>query len=87
MTIPKEIREKVEQKLKLDEEIKDWIKENLDAEDMFFETISIEDYPSGKKQDDGEWCDQSVGYCGDDFRGDYYWPMDNGKYMCMYFEC
>lgn len=36
MTIPKEIREKVEQKLKLDEEIKDWIKENLDAEDMFF---------------------------------------------------
>lgn len=87
MTIPKEIREKVERKLKLDEEIKDWIKENLDAEDMFFETISIEDYPSGVEQDDGEWCDQSVGYCGDDFHGSYYWPMDNGKYMCMYFEC
>lgn len=87
MTIPKEIREKVERKLKLDEEIKDWIKENLDAEDMVFESIQITDYPAGREQNNGEYCNQSVGACGDDFYGYYYWPMDNGKYMCMYFEC
>lgn len=39
MIIPKEIREKIEQKLKLDKEIEDWIEENLDAEDMIFESI------------------------------------------------
>ena len=87
MIIPKEIREKIEQKLKLDKEIEDWIEENLDAEDMIFESIRITNSTSGIEQDDGEYCDQSVGVCGDDFYGYYYWPMDNGKYMCMYFEC
>lgn len=55
----------------------------MDTETMIRELESVEE----KHNDDAEWCDQSVGYCGDDFRGDYYWPMDNGKYMCMYFEC
>lgn len=87
MRIPKEIRQKIEQKLKLDDEISDWIKENLDAEDMCFESIEIVNYPTGREQCNGEWCNQSVGYCGDDFYGYYYWPMDNGQYLCMYYEC
>lgn len=87
MTIPKEIREKIEQKLRLDEEIKDWMNENLDIEYCVYNTMKIQDNPSGKEQLDGEWCDQTTGYLGYDFCGHYYWPMDNGKYLCMYFEC
>lgn len=87
MTIPKEIQEKIEQKLKLDKEISDWVKENLNADDMIFESIEIVDHPTGRAQNDGEWCEQHVGYCEDDFYGYYYWPMENGKYLCMYYEC
>lgn len=88
MKIPKEIREKIEKKLKLDEEIKKWFEERVDiAEDFYFPSIDIVDEPSGKYQGDGEFCDQSVGYCEDDFYGNYYWEMDNGKYLCIYYEC
>ena len=85
--IPKEIREKIETKLKLDEEIYEWIKNNLDTEGLFFESMRIVDEPDGDEQGDGEYCDQSVGYCGDDFHGYYYFPLDNGKYLCFYYEC
>lgn len=87
MKIPKEIREKIEQKIKIDEEIKDWMKESIDVDDMYFPSMEITEKPKGEFQGEGEWCNQSVGYCGDDFYGHYYWEMDNGKYLCMYYEC
>ncbi|MBS5114144.1 MAG: hypothetical protein KHY88_00325 [Erysipelotrichaceae bacterium] len=85
--IPKEIREKIETKLKLDKEIYEWIENNLDTEGLFFESMKIVDEPSGDEQDNGEYCEQYVGYLGDDFSGHYYFPLDNGKYLDFYFEC
>lgn len=87
MVIPKEIREKIEEKLRINEEIKEFFKENEEVEGLYFDTIKIVDKPKGRKQQDGEYCDQSRGYCEDDFYGYYYWPTDNGKYVCMYYEC
>lgn len=45
MKIPKEIREKIEQKIKLDEEIKDWMKESIDVDDR---PLANEDLNSGR---------------------------------------
>lgn len=87
MRIPEEIRKKIELKLQLDKEIWQWLNERTDTEDLCFETIDIVDSPAGIRQKDGEFCDQNVGICGDDFYGHYYWQMDNGKYLCMYFQC
>lgn len=85
--IPKEIREKIEQKLKLDEEISQWAQNNIDVEGLFFESMKIVDEPSGDEQDEGEYCDQSLGYFEDSYYGYYYYPLDNGKYLCFYYEC
>lgn len=86
--IPKEIREKIENKLKLDEEIRKWTSENLYVDGFYFESMKIVDEPSGEEQDNGEYCDQSTfGYSEDSFYGYYYSPLDNGKYLCFYYEC
>ena len=86
--IPKEIRRKIQLKLKLDEEISKWIEENLDTEGLYFGSMKIVDEPSGDEQDEGEYCDQSkIGWSEDSFCGYYYYPLDNGKYLCFYFEC
>lgn len=86
--IPKEIREKIEQKLKLDEEISQWAQNNIDVEGYFFESMKIVDEPSGDEQDEGEYCDQGCfGYSEDSYYGYYYYPLDNGKYLCFYYEC
>lgn len=91
--IPKEIREKIEYKLKLDEEIRKWTSENLSSENLYvegfyFESMKIVDEPSGEEQDNGEYCDQSrFEYSEDSFYGYYYFPLDNGKYLCFYYEC
>lgn len=87
MIIPKEIREKIEQKLKLDEDIEKFFRENEDVDGLYFPSMEIVDEPTGEEQSNGEFCSQSCGYCEDDFYGHYYWPMDNGKYLRMYFEC
>lgn len=86
--IPKEIREKIENKLKLDEEIRKWTSENLYVDGFYFESMKIVDEPSGEEQDNGEFCDQSTfEYSEDSFYGYYYFPLDNGKYLCFYYEC
>lgn len=85
--IPKEIREKFEKKLNLDTELADWMIENTDVEGFLLDSIKIVDEPFGVEQDDGEYCDQSVGYCEDDFYGNYFIPLDNGKYLRIYYEC
>ena len=78
--IPKEIREKIEQKLKIDKGIKEWLSEIL------WEYAEIVDKPKGTEQDNGEYCSQSTdGY--DSYWGHYYYPLDNGKYLKVYYEC
>lgn len=85
--IQKEIREKIEKKLELDAELTAWMQENIDVEGFFFDSITIVDKPYGEYQGNGEYCNQNVGYCGDDFYGNYYIKMDNGKYLKIYYEC
>lgn len=86
--IPKEIREKIEDKLKLDEEIIKWTSESLYVDGFYFESMKIVDEPSGEEQDNGEYCDQSsFEYSEDSFYGYYYFPLDNGKYLRFYYEC
>lgn len=86
--IPKEIREKIEQKLKIDKEIKEWLSENSCVQygEIFWEYAEIVDKPKGTEQDNGEYCSQSTdGY--DNYWGHYYYPLDNGKYLKVYYEC
>lgn len=86
--IPKEIREKIEQKLKIDKEIKEWLSENSCVQygEIFWEYAEIVDKPQGTEQDNGEYCSQSTdGY--DNYWGHYYYPLDNGKYLKVYYEC
>mgnify|MGYP000166938725 CR=1 FL=1 len=45
------------------------MKESIDVDDMYFPSMEITEKPKGEFQGEGEWCDQSVGYCGDDFTG------------------
>ena len=85
MKIPKEIREKIEQRIQLDDELTKWFAENLDIEGCDHRCAFIADKAKGEEQDDGEYCDQRQ--IDDDwFSGKYYWEMDNGKYLCMNFE-
>lgn len=85
MIIRKEIREKLELRTKLDEELKSWFKENIDVDGCDISNAKICDKPAGVSQSQGEYCDQTM--IGEDwYKGQYYWKMDNGKYLCMDFE-
>lgn len=86
--IPKELRNKIEQKLQIDKEIQEWLSENscVQYNEIFWNDVEIVDEPYGDEQDDGEYCDQSTnGY--DDYWGYYYFPLDNGKYLKVYYQC
>lgn len=85
MQIPKEIREKIEHRIKLNEELDAWFKKNLDVDGCDIRDVRIVDEPIGEPQGDGEYCDQTT--LGEDlYTGQYYWKMDDGKYLCMYFD-
>lgn len=88
--IPKEIVDKIEQRNRLNEEIKAWCNENLDMDGMDSDSADITDYYAGEvnsfEDEEGrEWCDQyQVGE--DSFYGDYYWKTEySGKYVHMEF--
>lgn len=88
--IPKEIVEIIEERNRLNKEIKNWCEENLDMEGMDSKFADIVDYHNGEEQgtdDRKEWCDQSVGYLGDDFYGDYFWETEcENKFLHMDFS-
>jgi len=87
MRIPKEIREKVEQRKKLKEEIRTWFEEqyvDLDGMNIDEAYICEHEEVSGEPQGDGEMCDQ-MQYGEDLFSGTYYWECDNGQYLAINF--
>ena len=86
MIIPREIREKIEQRNQLNEEIADWFQENVAADGCDIKNAYVVDEPKGEEQiEEGEYCKQTI--LGEDwYIGQYYWKMDNGKYLCMDFE-
>lgn len=84
MMIPKEIREKIEQRIRLDTELAAWFAENVDTDGCDIMNAHIVSQPKGASQGDGEYCDQRT--LGEDwYSGQYYWLMDNGQYLCMNF--
>ncbi|MHB0740821.1 hypothetical protein [Peptostreptococcus anaerobius] len=87
MRIPKAIREAVEERNRLNEEIRVWFQQqDADLEGMITDEAYICEYEevSGEPQGDGEMCDQ-VQYGEDSFSGTYYWECDNGQYLAMNF--
>ena len=88
--IPKEIVDKIEQRNRLNEEIKAWCNENLDMEGMNSDYADITDHYDGEvnsfEDEEGrEWCDQYQ-IDEDSFYGDYYWETEySGKYLHMRF--
>ena len=88
MVIPKEIREKIEQRNELNKEIQFWCEKNLEMDGMHSSEAYIIDEPKGENQEveyGEEWCDQKI--LGEDwYVGTYYWKMDDGRYLCMPFD-
>lgn len=85
MRIPKAIREAVEQRNRLNEEIRVWFEEqDVDLEGMWTDDAYICECEevSGEDQGDGEICDQTQHGEGS-FSGTYYWECDNGQYLAM----
>ena len=61
MIIPREIREKIEQRNQLDEEIAGWFQENVDAYGCDIKNAYVVDEPKGEEQiEEGEYCKQSI---------------------------
>ena len=89
--IPKEIVDKIEQRNKLNKEIKVWCNENLDMDGMDSDHADITDYHTGEENslestEGREWCDQYQ-YGEDLYYGHYYWETEYpDKYLHMDFE-
>ena len=88
MKVPKEIAEKVkiyQEGLKAFEDVVDWLKQNTEADGVDVNRVFIVDAPTGRKQDDGEYCEQhSYGCCEDYFYGKYYHPIDGSTQYLGY---
>lgn len=90
--IPKYIADKViqydkaQQKAdKLYHEIESYLdNKHLGVEGVY--SFSIVDAPTGIEQSNGGFCDQ-VQYYEDCYRGTYYWPLKDGRYLAGKFEC
>lgn len=96
MKVPKEIAEKArayQEATKVAdqafEEVCAWLNENTDADGVYINDLFIVDTPTGKEQDEGEYCDQhSVGWCEDSYEGKYYHPIEGShEYLGYHYEC
>ena len=93
MTIPKEIVNKMKKANELLKEVNTWLNENADMDGTQYQESAWEsdyykftDKPTGKEQDDGEYCEQHQGYIEDSFYGIYYYPTENGDYFLTHYE-
>lgn len=59
----------------------------LDGDYLFFTHFDLCHEVTGDPQGDGEYCDQSSGYSGDDFSGVYYYPIGENLYLSYDYEC
>ena len=60
---------------------------DLEDQEIFRSGFFISREAYGIIQYDGEFCDQTGGYTGDDFEGMYYYPIGNGRYFGYRYEC
>lgn len=61
--------------------------DNIEGDDTFRSNFFICHDAYGDEQFDGEYCDQSCGYSGDDFHGVYYYPIGENLYFAYNYEC
>lgn len=100
MKVPKEVATFVEEYEKINNQIKelhkeleackkvfiDWEKENSEA-GVWIDDLFIVDKPTGEKQSDGEYCNQTC-HGEDWFTGTYYYPIEGSdKYVAYTYEC
>lgn len=100
MKVPKEVAIFVEEYEKINNQIKelmnkledckkvftDWEEANCDA-GVWIGDLFIVDKPTGEKQDDGEYCNQTC-HGEDWFTGTYYYQIeDSEKYVAYTYEC
>lgn len=96
MNVPKEIADKAKAYQdamavanKAYEEVVEWLQNNTEADSVYIDDLFVVDKPTGKEQNDGEYCDQhSTGWSGDSFAGKYYHPIEgSNEYMGYHYEC
>ncbi|HEM3710156.1 TPA: hypothetical protein U1D09_000277 [Streptococcus suis] len=61
--------------------------EELIGDALFFNHFYLCSEANGDPQGDGEYCNQSSGYSGDDFSGVYYYPIGENLYFAYDYEC
>ena len=61
--------------------------DHIEGEYIFRNNFFICHDACGEEQLDGEYCDQSSGYSGDDFIGVYYYPIGENLYFTYDYEC
>jgi hypothetical protein len=61
--------------------------EELTGDGLFFKHFDLCREVNGDPQGDGEYCNQSSGYSGDDFNGVYYYPVGENLYFSYDYEC
>lgn len=90
--VPREVVKKVEQYVvhkkyaeAIYAELQDYFHEQMD--DAYMEDFFVVNYHSGQEQNDGEYCDQTSGYSGDDFSGTYFYPTKDGRYVAITYHC
>ncbi|MCK3974804.1 hypothetical protein HCC28_11675 [Streptococcus suis] len=60
---------------------------NIESDSILRSCFIICHSAYGDEQFDGEYCDQSGGYSGDDFHGVYYYPIGENLYFAYNYEC
>lgn len=100
MQVPKEVATYVAEYEKINNQIKelskdleackkvftDWEEANCDA-GVYISELFITKQPSGKKQNNGEYCDQTQ-HGEDWFTGTYYYPIEGSdKYVAYTYDC
>lgn len=96
MKVPKEIAMKAKEYHKAKEiadkayeEVIEWLNENTDADGLDITDLFIADKPTGKKQNEDEFCNQKCAIWEDDaYYGIYYHKIDGmDGYMGYSYEC
>ena len=93
MKIPKELGEKVkrwneltQEAAQLFQEVVDWLNENTGADAVSVESLFITKKPTGRLQEEDEYCDQHQGWIEDDYHGNYYHQIEGtDEYVGYYF--
>lgn len=96
MKVPQDIADKVKAYTEASEtashlynEVVEWLNGHTDSDGVYITELHISGAPLGKKQGDGEYCDQrEVGFTGDSFEGTYFHAIEgSSEYLAYNYWC